>query len=38
LMRIQTRGVQHKIRGEKPLNFLVKDYNGRIIEMSEVAT
>jgi hypothetical protein len=38
LMRIQTRGVQHKIRGEKPLNFLVKDYSGRIIEISEVAT
>jgi hypothetical protein len=38
LMRIQARGVQHKIRGEKPLNFLVKDYSGRIIELSEVAT
>jgi hypothetical protein len=37
LMRIQTRGIKHKIRGEKPLNFLVKDYDGRIIEMSEAA-
>jgi hypothetical protein len=38
LMRIQSRGVQHKILGEKPLNFLVKDYTGRVIEVSEVAT
>ncbi len=37
LMRIQTRGVKHKIRSEKPLNFLVKDYDGRTIEMSEAA-
>jgi hypothetical protein len=37
LMRIQTRGVKHKIRSEKPLNFLVKDYEGRTIEMSEAA-
>ena len=38
LMRIQTRGVKHKIRSEKPLNFLVKDYDGRTIEMSEAAS
>jgi hypothetical protein len=37
LMRIQTRGIKHKIRGEKPLNFLVKDYEGRTIEMAEAA-
>ena len=37
LIRIQTRGVKHKIRNEKPLNFLVKDYDGRTIEMSEAA-
>jgi hypothetical protein len=37
LMRIQTRGIKHRIRSEKPLNFLVKDYDGRIIEMSEAA-
>jgi catechol 2,3-dioxygenase-like lactoylglutathione lyase family enzyme len=36
LMRIQTRGVKYKIRREKPLNFLVKDYDGRVIEMAEV--
>lgn len=37
LMRIQTRGIKHRIRSEKPLNFLVKDYDGRIVEMSEAA-
>lgn len=37
LMRIQTQGVKHKIRREKPLNFLVKDYEGRVIEMTEVS-
>lgn len=38
LMRIQTRGIKHRIRSEKPLVFLVKDYEGRIIEMSEAAS
>jgi len=37
LMRIQTRGIKYKIRSEKPLNFLMKDYDGQIFEMSEVA-
>lgn len=37
LMRVQTRGLRYKIRREKPLNFLVKDYDGRVIEMAEVA-
>lgn len=37
LMRVQTRGLKYKIRREKPLNFLVKDYDGRVIEMAEVA-
>ncbi|NEQ49054.1 MAG: VOC family protein [Leptolyngbya sp. SIO3F4] len=37
LMQIQTNGVRHKIRRERPLNFLVKDYDGEIIEMAEVA-
>lgn len=36
LMRVQTRGVKHKIRREKPLNFLVKDFDGRVIEFAEV--
>jgi hypothetical protein len=37
LLRAQTRGTKYKIRREKPLNFLVKDYDGRVIEMSEVS-
>lgn len=36
LMRVQMRGVKYKIRREKPLNFLVKDWDGRVIEMAEV--
>lgn len=38
LLQVQTRGVRHKIRRERPLNFLVKDYDGEIIEMAEVAS
>lgn len=37
LMQVQTNGVRHKIRRERPLNFLVKDYDGAVIEMAEVA-
>ena len=37
LLRVQTRNIKHKIRRDKPLNFLVKDYDGRVIEMSEVS-
>lgn len=37
LMRVQTYGVKHKIRRDKPLNFLVKDLEGRVIEMAEVS-
>ncbi len=37
LMQIQANGVRHKIRRERPLNFLVKDYDGKVIEMAEVA-
>lgn len=37
LLRVQMRGLKHKIRREKPLNFLVKDYDGNVIEMSEVS-
>ena len=36
LLRIQMRGIKHKIRREKPLNFLVKDLDGQVIEMAEV--
>jgi len=37
LLRVQSYGVRYKIRREKPLIFLVKDYDGHVIEMSEVA-
>lgn len=37
LLRVETRGLKFKIRNQKPLNFLVKDYEGRIIEIAEVA-
>jgi hypothetical protein len=37
LVRVETRGLKFKIRNQKPLNFLVKDYEGRIIELAEVA-
>lgn len=38
LLRSQTLGTKYKIRREKPLNFLVKDLEGRIIELSEVSS
>jgi len=37
LMRVETRGLKLKIRNQRPLNFLVKDYEGRVIELTEVA-
>ncbi len=37
LLRVEARGLKFKIRSRKPLNFLVKDYEGRVIEMAEVA-
>jgi catechol 2,3-dioxygenase-like lactoylglutathione lyase family enzyme len=37
LLRVQSRGVKYKVRREKPLNFLVKDIDGRVIEMAEVS-
>lgn len=37
LMRVEMRGLKHKIRNQKPLNFLVKDLEERIIEMAEVS-
>ncbi|HEY9600923.1 MAG TPA: glyoxalase-like domain protein [Allocoleopsis sp.] len=36
LMRVQTRRLKYKVRSEKPLNFLVKDLDGRVIELAEV--
>ncbi|MEE3719774.1 VOC family protein [Tumidithrix elongata RA019] len=38
LLRIQMKGVKHKIRSEKPLKFLVKDPDGQVIEIAEVVT
>jgi len=37
LMRVQMQRLKYKIRTEKPLNFLVKDLEGRVIEMAEVS-
>lgn len=37
LLRVETRGLKFKIRNRKPLIFLVKDYEGHVVEMAEVA-
>lgn len=37
LLRIQSRRLKYKVRRVKPLNFLVKDLDERVIEMAEVA-
>ena len=37
LMRVQSYGVKYKIRRDKPLNFFVKDWDNRTIEMAEVS-
>src|ERR671932_111827 len=37
LMRVQMRHLKYKVRTEKPLNFLVKDLEGRVIELAEVS-
>nr|WP_041238413.1 glyoxalase-like domain protein [Gloeothece citriformis] len=37
LLRVQARRLRYKIRRDKPLNFLVKDIEERVIEMAEVA-
>lgn len=36
LMQVQTRGIRHKLRRDRPLNFLVKNFEGEVIEMAEV--
>jgi hypothetical protein len=36
LLRVQARRLRYKIRDDKPLNFLVKDIEERVIEMVEV--
>lgn len=35
LLRVQSRRLKYKIRKENPLNFLVKDYDNRVIEMAQ---
>ncbi|MBW4648984.1 MAG: glyoxalase-like domain protein [Kastovskya adunca ATA6-11-RM4] len=37
LMRVQMRQLKYKVRSQKPFNFLVKDIEGRVIEMVEVS-
>lgn len=37
LIRVELNGLKHKIRNNKPLNFLIKDLEGRVIEMAEVS-
>ncbi len=37
LLRVQSRRLKYKIRRDKPLNFLVKDLEDRVIEMAEVS-
>ncbi len=36
LLRVESRRLKYKVRRRKPLNFLVKDIDERIIEMVEV--
>ena len=36
LLQVQMRGIKNKIRSDRPLNFLVKDWQGRTIEMAEI--
>ncbi|AFY62105.1 hypothetical protein [Synechococcus sp. PCC 6312] len=37
LKRVQTYHIRYKLRREEPLNFLVKDYAGQVIELAEIA-
>lgn len=37
LLRVQSRRLKYKVRRNKPLNFLVKDIEERVIEMAEVS-
>ena len=38
LMRVQSRRLKYKVRRDKPLNFLVKDIEERVIEIAEVSS
>jgi hypothetical protein len=37
LLRVQSRYVKFKIRRDEPLNFLVKTYEGEVIELAEMS-
>ena len=37
LLRVQSYGVKYRIRRDQPLNFLVKDWDNRTIEIAEVS-
>lgn len=37
LLRVQRRQLRYKMRSDRPLNFLVKDYDGTVIEMAEIS-
>ncbi|MFE4107862.1 glyoxalase-like domain protein [Almyronema epifaneia] len=37
LMQVQLRRIKYKVRRDQPLNFLVKDYDGRVIELAEIS-
>jgi hypothetical protein len=37
LLRVQSRYIKFKIRQDEPLDFLVKTYDGQVIELSEVS-
>jgi hypothetical protein len=37
LLRVQSRYIKFKIRRDEPLNFLVKTYEGKVIELAEVS-
>jgi catechol 2,3-dioxygenase-like lactoylglutathione lyase family enzyme len=36
LLRVQSRGLKYKIQQERPLEFLVKDYEGQVFELTEI--
>jgi hypothetical protein len=36
LLRVQSRSLKYKIQQERPLSFLVKDYEGRVLELCEM--
>jgi len=37
LLHIQSRGIKYKIRRDRPLNFLVKNLQGQVLELTEAS-